>query len=372
MHTGFVWHELFMWHSTGRHAGIYRPGLTIQPGTPFEEAETKRRFKNLLDVSGLTERLLPIVPRELTPSELELVHTAEYVEALKAMSDGNGGILGGNTPVGSGSYEIAALSAGGVVCAIDAVMDGRVRNAYALVRPPGHHAVGQTGMGFCLFANAAIGARHAMRKHGLKRVAIVDWDVHHGNGAQEIFWRSSEVLTVSIHQQGNYPSHLGHASEMGEGEGRGYNINVPMLPGSGHGAYLEAMRSIVVPLLNDYRPDLIIVPCGFDAGAYDPLGRMMLHSDSFRHLTKCIMDVADDCCDGRLVLCHEGGYEQNTVPYMGLAVVETLCGERTSIVDPNLPDMASLFGQELQEHQRSHLVTVRDDLMGGWLNRSFG
>lgn len=362
MSTGFVWHELFMWHSTGRHAGVYRPGLTIQPGTPFEEAETKRRFKNVLDVSGITDNLVNIRPRELTRTELEAVHTPAYLDRLKSISDGDGGIYSANTPVGSGSYEIAALSAGGVVMAVDAVMQGQVQNAYALVRPPGHHAVADKGMGFCLFANGALAAHHALREYGLERVAIVDWDVHHGNGAQDIFWHTPEVLTISIHQQGNYPSNSGDVEEAGAGKGEGYNVNVPMLPGSGHGAYVEAMETIIIPSLHAYRPQLIIVSCGFDAGAYDPLGRMMLHSDSFRYLTQRIMDIAGEHCDGRLVMCHEGGYEQNSVPYMGLAVIETLHGARTAILDPNLNDMKCLFGQELQPYQREHIARLREGL----------
>lgn len=360
MSTGFVWHELYMWHSTGRHAGIYRPGLTIQPGTPFEEAETKRRFKNLLDVSGIADKLVSIRARELTRAELEAIHTPEYLDKLKVISDGDGGACAADTPFGSGSYEIAALSAGGVVEAVDAVMQGRVKNAYALVRPPGHHAVSDRGMGFCLFVNGALAADRALRGHGLERVAIVDWDVHHGNGAQEIFWNTPNVLTVSIHQQGSYPIDLGGVEEVGAGEGKGYNVNVPMLPGSGHGAYVEAMETIIIPSLQAFRPQIIIVSCGFDAGAYDPLGRMLLHSDSFRYLTQRLMDVANEYCDGRVVMCHEGGYEQNTVPYMGLAVLETLRGTRTAISDPNLEDMKGLFGQELQHYQREHIAKLRE------------
>jgi len=362
MSTGFVWHELFMWHSTGRHAGIYRPGLTIQPGTPFEAEETKRRFKNLLDVSGITDHLIAIRPRELTRAELEGIHTPEYLDKLKSISDGDGGTYCADTPMGSGSYEIAALSAGGVVEAVKAVMQGKVQNAYALVRPPGHHAIPNEGMGFCLFANGALATQHAIREYGLERVAIVDWDVHHGNGAQNIFWEMPNVLTLSIHQQGNYPRDSGGIEEVGGGQGEGYNINVPMLPGSGHGAYVEAMETIIVPSLEAYRPQLILVSCGFDAGAYDPLGRMMLHSDSFRYLTRRIMDVADKHCAGRLMMCHEGGYDANSVPYMGLAVIETLQGSRTAIRDPNLDNMKHLFGQELQPYQRAHIANLREAL----------
>ncbi|MDF3198364.1 class II histone deacetylase [Pseudomonas sp. 1912-s] len=359
MKTGFVWHEIYMWHSTGRHAGVYQPGLTIQPGVPFEEAETKRRFKNLLEVSGLGEQLQPIKALALTEQQLLAVHTPAYLEQLQQLSDGPGGLVCANTPVGHGSYEIAALAAGGVVAAVDAVLQGTVRNAYALVRPPGHHAEPDQGMGFCLLANAALAARHALDQHGLTRIAIVDWDVHHGNGAQRIFWDDPRVLTVSIHQDGNYPAHTGHAHELGGGAGTGYNLNVPLPAGCGEGAYLAAFDTLILPALRAYRPQLIIVPCGFDAGAYDPLGRMMLHSDSYRAMTQRLMDLADHCCDGRLVLCHEGGYEPNTVPYMGLAVMETLSGQRTAIVDPNLADMRGITGQALQPHQQQWITHLQ-------------
>lgn len=358
MSTGFVWHELFMWHSTGNSAGLHQPSRSVQPGIPFEEPETKRRFKNLLDASGISDQIYRIIPRELTAHELKTIHTPQYIQKLKAMSESGGGYLTPDTPLGSGGYEIAALSAGGVVEAVCRVLEGDVKNAYALVRPPGHHAEADAGMGFCLFSNAALAAQYAIDHYHLERIAIVDWDVHHGNGAQKIFWNRADVLTLSIHQQGNYPLDSGGFDERGADEGFGYNINIPMLPGSGHGAYVEAMEKIIIPALTRYKPQLIIVPCGFDAGANDQLGRMMLHSDSYRFLTQSIMDVAQEQCHGRLVMCHEGGYEPNSVPYYGLAVIETLSGIKTKIDDPNLNDMKALFGQELQEYQHQHIQQV--------------
>ncbi|RON48317.1 class II histone deacetylase [Pseudomonas frederiksbergensis] len=364
MKTGFVWHEIYMWHSTGCHAGVYRPGLTIQPGIPFEEAQTKRRLKNLLDVSGLSAHLQPITAVALTEEQLQRVHTSAYLNVLKQLSDGNGGQLSANTPVGNGSYDIAKLAAGGVVSAVDAVLRGAVKNAYALVRPPGHHAEPDTGMGFCLLANAALAADHALEHFHLERVAIVDWDVHHGNGAQRIFWEDPRVLTISVHQDGNYPADSGHTHEQGAGPGLGYNFNIPLPPGCGNGAYLHAFDTLILPALRAYRPQLIIVPCGFDAGAYDPLGRMMLHSNTYRAMTQRVMAVADACCEGRLVLCHEGGYEPNTVPYMGLAVIETLSELPTAITDPNLADMQGLTGQALKPHQREWIARLLNKLQG--------
>jgi acetoin utilization deacetylase AcuC-like enzyme len=227
------------------------------------------------------------------------------------------------------------------------------------VRPPGHHAEADRGRGFCLLANAALAAHVAMAEHGLERIAVVDWDVHHGNGSQSIFWEDPRVLTISLHQEGNYPQDSGFVDEQGAGAGRGFNLNVPLPPGCGEGAYLHAFDEIVLPALRAHRPQLILVPCGFDAGAHDPLGRMMLHGDAYRALTARLMALADQLCDGRLVLCHEGGYEPNSVPYFGLAVIETLSGIATDIQDPHLEAMRALSGQPLAAHQRQWIANLR-------------
>lgn len=359
MTTAFVWHEHYMWHDTGNYAGLFAPGLGIQPGLHFENAETKRRLKNLLDVSGLSELLLPIKPVAATDEQLRRVHTANYLSRLQVLSAGRGGDAGDNTPFGPGSFDIARLSAGGVIQAVKHVLRGDACNAYALVRPPGHHAEADRGRGFCLLANAALAAHEAMAVHGLERIAVIDWDVHHGNGAQSIFWEDPRVLTISLHQDGNYPSDSGFVDEQGGGEGRGFNLNIPLPPGCGEGAYLHAFDQIVLPAVRAHRPQLILVPCGFDAGAHDPLGRMMLHGDTYRTMTRKLMALAEELCDGRLVLCHEGGYEPNSVPYFGLAVIETLSGFASNIQDPHLAVMRALPGQELNAYQRDWIARLR-------------
>jgi acetoin utilization deacetylase AcuC-like enzyme len=267
------------------------------------------------------------------------------------LSAGIGGDAGPFTPLGHGSYEIAMLSAGGVLAALEAIMERRVRNAYALVRPPGHHALADLGMGFCLFGNAAIAGFHAFERYGLTRIAYVDWDVHHGNGTQSAFWEDPRALTISVHQDNCFPPDSGHVHETGSGAGEGCNINIPLPPGCGVGAYEAAFDRIVLPGLRAFRPQLIIVPSGFDAGAYDPLGRMQMHSGGYRALTRRLMGAAEDLCDGRLLLCHEGGYHAPTVPFYGLAVLEELSGVSSGVEDPFLPIMAGLGGQELQPHQ---------------------
>ncbi|MBD3648319.1 MAG: class II histone deacetylase [Pseudomonadales bacterium] len=340
-----------MWHNTGAYAGVLPFGNPVQPGTHFEEPETKRRIRNLLEVSGLIDSLHMITPREATLEELLLVHTNEHVEAIKAAGE-HMAIDGGlSAPMGTGSFEIALLSAGGVLAAVDAVLDGVVRNAYALVRPPGHHAMPETAMGFCLFCNAAIAGRHAMSVRGLQRIAYVDWDVHHGNGTEAAFYNDPRALTISIHQDRNFPPWSGALDDRGEAEGFGYNINVPLPPGSGVGAYDAVFDRVVIPALYAFQPELIIVPCGFDGGAYDPLGRMMLTSEAYRTMTGKIMKAADELCSGRVVMTHEGGYSAPTAPFFGLAVMEQLSGHRTGVVDPFQEILGVLGQQELQPHQ---------------------
>jgi acetoin utilization deacetylase AcuC-like enzyme len=363
--TGFVWHELYMWHDTGTYAGVLPSGNSIlEPEENTENAATKRRIKNLMDVSGITDQLQRIKPRPATEDELALVHTREYINAIKTMSANGGGDARmdcpwGHTPFGPGGYEIAALAAGGVLEAVDAVIERTVANAYALVRPIGHHAEPDKGLGFCMFNNGAIAARHALQNKGIDKIAIVDWDVHHGNGAQKIFWESRDVLTISIHQDRVFPPDgRGGVDERGSGDGEGYNLNIPLPPGSGAGAYLAAFERLIIPALYAFKPDLIVVPSGFDGGAFDTLGRMMLHSDAFREMTRLVMLAADDVCAGRLLLCHEGGYHKASTPFFGLAVIEQLSGIKTQIEDPWMQIFAGIGQQELQPHQDALITSL--------------
>jgi acetoin utilization deacetylase AcuC-like enzyme len=362
MATGWVWHELYMWHDTGSAAGELPPGGPLEPGEHSENPATKRRFRNLVEVSGLLEHLVPIAPRPATDEELLRLHTPEYVERIRRLSGERGGEAGPITPFGPGSFEIAKLAVGGCMAAVDAVVEGTVANAYALVRPPGHHALPDSGLGFCIFGNVALAVLHARSVHGLERVAVVDWDVHHGNGTEVAFWRDPGVLTISVHQDGCYPPGSGPIDAVGEGDGHGFNVNVPLPPGSGVGAYVATFEQVVVPALRAFRPELIVVASGLDAGAFDPLGRMLMHSDGYRSLTRLLLDAAVDLCGGRLVLCHEGGYSAAYVPLCGLAVVEELSGVRTGMEDPFLPSCVALAGQDLQPHQQSVIAACADRL----------
>jgi acetoin utilization deacetylase AcuC-like enzyme len=356
MPTGFVFHERYLWHDTGRAAGPFLTDASgwMEPDVRHaENADTKRRFRNLLDVSGLLDQLVRLDPRPATVEEVTRVHTAEYVERIAALSAASGGEgIDGTTPIGRGSHDVALLSAGGVLVAVDAVLDGEVDNAYALVRPPGHHALADAAMGFCIYGNVAIAARHARDARGLERVAIVDWDVHHGNGTQAAFYDDPSVLTISIHQDDCFPPGSGLLSETGEGEGAGANLNVPLPPGSGDGAYEATFARVVVPALERFAPDLILVASGLDASAMDPLGRMMVSPAGYGRIAEQVLDAAGRLCGGRLVVAHEGGYSAELVPFCGLAVVEALSGIATDVRGVVLQEFPAHMGQQaLQPHQ---------------------
>lgn len=353
MATGFVWHELYMWHNTWNWALVRPPSLTVQPGEHAENPETKRRLRNLIEVSGLVDHLVQIRPRYATEDELARLHSRDHIARIKTLSAENGGGTETLTPFGHGSFEIARLAAGGVMAASDAVIEGRVTNAYALVRPPGHHATADASMGFCLFGNAALAILHAQAVHKVGRVATVDWDVHHGNGTQSAFYDRDDVLTISLHQDGLFPAQSGGLEEVGVGRGAGFNLNIPLPPGCGDGAYIAAFEQVVIPALIRFKPELIVVPSGFDASGFDPLGRMMLSSEGYRIMTRMLKMAARDLCGGRLLMSHEGGYSQAYVPYCGLAVLEELSGIKTHVEDPWAARMASWPGQTLQPHQQA-------------------
>jgi acetoin utilization deacetylase AcuC-like enzyme len=335
--TGFFHDERCLWHSTGEAVLFLPVGGWLQPlagGGHPESPESKRRLKSLLDVSGLTGQLAVCSAEPAGMEDLLRVHTAEYIDRFQALSAGRGGEIGPEALFSHGGFDIAALSAGLAKRAVADVLDGRRPNAYSLSRPPGHHCLPDRGMGFCLLANIPIAIEAAKAGHGLGKVAVIDWDVHHGNGTQHIYYQRDDVLTISLHQENCFPTDSGAVVERGEGAGLGFNLNVPLPPGSGHDTYLHAMRTIVIPALETFRPDLIVVASGLDANAVDPLARQLLHAGSFREMTRLVKDAADNLCDGRLVVVHEGGYAESAVPFCGLAIIETLSGIRTDVVDP--------------------------------------
>ncbi|MCE8008704.1 class II histone deacetylase [Aestuariivita sp.] len=337
MTTGFFWDERCFWHGGGNYAFTLPVGGLVQPlaagGLP-ESPETKRRLKNLMDVTGLTTELAVQGAPEASREDLLRVHPAAYLDAFKRLSDAGGGELGRRTPFAQGGYEIAALSAGLATAAVEQVWTGALSNAYALSRPPGHHCLPDFPNGFCLMANIAIAIEAAKARHGLDRVAVLDWDVHHGNGTEAIYYDRDDVLTISLHQEGNYPLDTGAITDRGAGAGAGLNINVPLPAGAGDAAYLAVMEQIVTPALERFAPEMIVVACGFDAAAIDPLARMLVTARGFAAMTEAVMTAADDLCDGKLVLVHEGGYSEVYVPFCGHATIATLSGSAIAAEDP--------------------------------------
>lgn len=360
--TAFFTDELTFWHHAGPHALFMPAGgwVQIPNGASLAESpDSKRRLKSLLDVSGLLARLDVRTAPAATEDDLVRVHTSAYLAKLKALSDAGHGEAGITAPVGPGTYEIAKLSAGLATAALEAVLTGAVDNAYSLSRPPGHHCLPDQGMGFCFLANIPVAIETMKARHGLGRVAIIDWDVHHGNGTQAIYEGRGDVLKISLHQDRCFPPGYSGTEDRGIGKGVGANVNVPLPAGSGHDVYMRAMERIVVPALDAFRPELIVVACGLDANAFDPLARMLLSSDSFRAMTRIVREAAERLCGGRLVLVHEGGYSEAYVPFCGLAVIEELAGHRTEAVDPLLDFIA---GQQPDGPAASFLLARVDEI----------
>jgi acetoin utilization deacetylase AcuC-like enzyme len=359
---GFVSDELCFWHDPGNYALMLKPVGYIEPyNRHIENADPKRRFLNLLTTSGLLGQMQSIAARDASVAELTRIHTAAYVDKVQLIAASGGGDTGVGAPISGNGWEVARRSAGCALSAVDAVMQDQVSIAYALTRPPGHHAEPEGGKGFCVFSNAALAAEHAIRHYGLGRVAIVDWDVHFGNGTQKSFEHRADVLTVSIHQQAGYLHVRGEADELGVGPGLGYNYNIALPPGCGFGAYRESFEKIIIPALEAFRPELIIIACGYDAGRFDPLGRMLLDGVAFRWMTQAVMDVARRHAQSRLVLTHEGGYCPVSVPFFGLAVLEELSGLKTEATCPFTGQHDLIPGQTLMPYQTSLIGQLADD-----------
>jgi acetoin utilization deacetylase AcuC-like enzyme len=337
MRTGFYWDERCFWHGGGNYAFTLPIGGLVQPlaagGLP-ENPETKRRLKNLMDITGLSKDLVMRGGPEASFEDLARVHPETFLRKFKEMSDSGGGELGLRTPFAQGGYEIAALSAGLSKAALYSVLNGEVDNAYALSRPPGHHCLPDFPNGFCLLANIGIAVEAALADRMTDRVAVIDWDVHHGNGTEAIFYDRDDVLTISLHQEHNYPLDTGDAEDRGVGAGDGFNMNIPLPPGGGHALYIDAMERLVMPALAEFKPDVIVIACGFDAAAIDPLSRMLATAETFRVMTEMVMEAAADLCAGRLMMSHEGGYSEVYVPFCGHGVLQQMSGSNIIAEDP--------------------------------------
>jgi acetoin utilization deacetylase AcuC-like enzyme len=292
--TGFVYHPDYLEHDMGY-------------GHP-EAPQRLRAILARLEETSLMPSLVRINPKPATDDWITQVHTNAYVKALHTRAPKQGHVsLDPDTSMSAGSLGAAYLAAGGVLTAVDAIMDKRVDNAFCAVRPPGHHAEADHAMGFCLINNVAVAARYFQKRYGLEKIAVVDWDVHHGNGTQHAFYEDPTVFFFSTHQYPWYPG-TGGADEQGSGKGKGYTLNVPLPAGKGDAEYLEVFNRILRPALKAYRPDAVIISAGFDAHRDDPLAGMNLTDQGYRALTKVVKEIAGEYAQGRVLSCLEGGY----------------------------------------------------------------
>ncbi len=339
--VAYLYEEIFLDHVCGRYQGDFvnepHPELTAME-VSYPHPDSPRRLLNILALlrrSGLREQLSHLPARRAREEEVARVHPPAHIRAIAAeCAKKGGGMLADLTPVERDSFEAALWAAGASIAAVEAVLDGSVDSAFALVRPPGHHAEPAKAMGFCLFNNVALAAEHARRARGLKRVLIVDWDVHHGNGTQAAFYRDPGVLFVSLHQHQHYPLDTGLPERAGEGEGRGFNVNLSLLPGACDADYLHAFERVVEPVAEQFRPELILVSCGYDAHFADPWSHMLVTQEGFRALAGRTRALAERLCGGRLVLLLEGGYNWEAIPYAALATFEALSGRDTGVREP--------------------------------------
>jgi len=291
--VAFVFHEDCLGHSNGA-------------GHP-ERPERIAAIRDHLKRHGLLDRLLVVRPEPCSIDLIARVHTREYIESIRRACERAPVQLDPDTAVSSGSWNAALLSAGGAVAACDAVVSGTARAAFVCTRPPGHHAESDRAMGFCLFNNIAVAARHLQDRHRLGRVLIVDWDVHHGNGTQHMFEDDDSVFYFSTHQYPFYPG-TGSARESGTGRGAGHTLNYPMLAGSGDEEYIQVFREVLRPEIDRVQPEAILISAGFDAHRDDPLAGMAVTEKGYAAMTTILKEAADRHCDGRIVSLLEGGY----------------------------------------------------------------
>jgi acetoin utilization deacetylase AcuC-like enzyme len=356
--TGFIFDDRFLAHDTGAQTMVHmRDGsFELGPEPHPSSASITRRIKQFFDGSGLTAQMESIAARAANEEELAVYHTREFIDGVRkhvggGTMKGDWGEVESDTPLSGGSFDAAVFAAGGAMNAVQAVLDGNVKNAYALLRPPGHHALSNRAMGFCIFNNAVIAAYYARRACGLERIMIIDWDVHHGNGTQDAFYDDPGVLFVSLHQQNWYPKLSGELEQVGTGAGAGYTVNIPLPAGTGDRGYRAAFEQLVVPIGLQYKPQLIIISAGQDANWLDPLAQMMVTQAGFRSMSELVLGLAEEICGGRLVLLQEGGYSAAYVPYCTVAAVEPLLNIDLGIIDPNegtaeVDRCATVFSQE--------------------------
>lgn len=358
--TAFICDESYFWHNAGGGALFEPAGEFVEEYGSIESPQSKRRIKNLLEKSGLFDELVKIKPLSVTEEQLQYFHTKRHIENVKQLSETGGGDCGDCAIVGRGSYEIAKLSAGGAVQAVRSVVQNpETSTAYALTRPPGHHAGADQGAGFCIFNNVVIAAKYAQKELGIEKIVILDWDAHHGNGTEDAFYDDDTVLFISLHQEGYDPIDRGNIEDIGSGKGKGFNINIPLQAGCGDAVYKYAFEQIVIPAIDNFEPELILVSAGQDGNFFDPLARMMLSSQGYRYMAKAVKKLADKHAKGRMVCLHEGGYCPTYVPFCTHAIIEELSGVSTRVQDPFIPSMLGTTYNTLLPHQKDRIDKIK-------------
>ncbi len=344
MSVGYVYDPIYLKHNTGQHV---------------ENVRRLEVITNHLEKTGLKDKLELILPRAASVEELALVHQERYISYIREVAAKGGGWLDADTVMSADSYEAALYAAGGLIQGVEAVLEGKVDSAFALVRPPGHHATFQREMGFCLFNNVAVAAKYALAHYGLKRLSIIDFDVHHGNGTEEAFFYDPKVLYLSTHQFPFYPG-TGSTEEVGVGEGEGTTVNIPLPPGCGDREYLKTFREIIVPLVRRYQPELVLVSAGYDPHWADELALMQVTIAGFAQMVKIIKGLADELCSGRLVFTLEGGYNPQALAESVGATFQVLLDDNNigdSLGTPphpvRAPNIAPLLKQIKEAHQLS-------------------
>lgn len=298
--------------------------------------ENYRRLEGtwaLLEQDGILNELIRVESKPAPYEALLTAHTPEHIRKVEGIAIKGGGRIDADTYVNEDSYQAALLSTGGLLNVLDAVMTGKADNGFALVRPPGHHAVQNRGMGFCLFSNVAIAARWAQKQYGIERVLVIDIDVHHGNGTQDVLYDDPSVLFFSIHQYPHYPG-TGAALERGTPNATGSTINIPAPPFSGDEGYMHAFEQILGPAARRFDPELIILSAGFDGHWRDPLANIQLSITGYAEQVQFVMDLADELCEGKLVCALEGGYDLEVLPHCILSTLRLLSDSEAGVSDP--------------------------------------
>jgi acetoin utilization deacetylase AcuC-like enzyme len=322
---------------------VFYDPLYLEHDTGYGHPERAERLEATLQIlrkSGLSEKVQIVAPRDATIEEIQLVHPKGYIEKVKSVAESGGGYLDMDTPVSPKSYQAALRSAGASLEGLERIFAGEIDNAFCLQRPPGHHATATQGMGFCLFNNNAVASRFAMENLGVERVFILDWDAHHGNGIQDIFYDDNKVLYVSLHQYPHYPG-SGSYHEVGSGAGEGYTVNFPLPPRSGEDVYLTAFDQVILPIARQYDPQLVLISAGYDGHYSDPLCSMNLSASTYSEMAIRLKGLAEETCGGKMLASLEGGYDLLGIAASMTNTIAVLADEDIRVQEPEGPSMGA-------------------------------